>query len=220
MRCDKCGGNVAQGQRFCDLCGNEVTIPTPNQQPQYGQNTYGGQAQQYGQNPYVNQQPQGQNPYGGQPQYGQVPYGQHGMYNNGGSAENFNLVTAYISMWKKCFQFNGRSRRSEYWWSSLASLLVTWILYGLFFVVIILPANVDGDMSLARTASLVWQMGSIILALPGWSMMVRRLHDVGKSAWNLLWYFVPCVGVIVLLIYMAMDSQPGANQYGGNPKGL
>jgi uncharacterized membrane protein YhaH (DUF805 family) len=32
--------------------------------------------------------------------------------------------------------------------------------------------------------------------------------------------FVPLIGVLVLLVFMAQDSKPGQNQYGANPKGV
>jgi len=47
---------------------------------------------------------------------------------------------------------------------------------------------------------------------------VRRLHDTGRSGWWLLIALVPIVGVIVLLVFMLLDSQPGDNGYGPNPK--
>jgi uncharacterized membrane protein YhaH (DUF805 family) len=49
---------------------------------------------------------------------------------------------------------------------------------------------------------------------------VRRLHDVGKSGWWFLLVLVPLVGALVLIFFFYIkDSEPGANQYGPNPKG-
>lgn len=70
-------------------------------------------------------------------------------------------------------------------------------------------------------------LGNIIIGLFGLAIIVptlalwmRRLHDTGKSGWWLLISLVPAVGSIVLLIFALLDSQPGDNQYGPNPKGL
>jgi len=46
------------------------------------------------------------------------------------------------------------------------------------------------------------------------------LHDTGRTGWWLLVAFLPLVGLIVLLVFYCMDSQPGDNQYGPNPKGV
>ena len=55
--------------------------------------------------------------------------------------------------------------------------------------------------------------------LPGLAVLVRRLHDVGKSGWWYFIVFIPIIGVIWLLVLLATDSNPGSNEYGANPKG-
>lgn len=54
--------------------------------------------------------------------------------------------------------------------------------------------------------------------IPGFAVAVRRLHDVGKSGWAILIILIPLIGAIWLLVLMMTDSNPGANQYGQNPK--
>jgi uncharacterized membrane protein YhaH (DUF805 family) len=54
--------------------------------------------------------------------------------------------------------------------------------------------------------------------IPSIALGVRRLHDIGYSGWWLLIGFVPFVGGILLLVFALMDSQPGTNRYGPNPK--
>jgi len=40
------------------------------------------------------------------------------------------------------------------------------------------------------------------------------LHDTGKSGWLQLLLLIPCVGVIVLIVFWAQEGQPTENQYG------
>jgi len=54
--------------------------------------------------------------------------------------------------------------------------------------------------------------------VPSLAVSVRRLHDTGRSGFWLLLAFVPLIGGLVLLVFEALDSQPGDNQYGPNPK--
>ena len=56
------------------------------------------------------------------------------------------------------------------------------------------------------------------MIIPSIAVGVRRLHDIGKSGWMMLVVFIPFVGAIWLLILFVMDSKPGANEYGPNPK--
>jgi uncharacterized membrane protein YhaH (DUF805 family) len=58
----------------------------------------------------------------------------------------------------------------------------------------------------------------LAVLIPSIAVSVRRLHDSGRSAWWLLIGLVPILGGIVLLVFMALDSTPGENQFGPNPK--
>ena len=44
------------------------------------------------------------------------------------------------------------------------------------------------------------------------------MHDIGMSGWMLLVGLIPAIGGLVLLVLTLLDSKPGANQYGPNPK--
>jgi uncharacterized membrane protein YhaH (DUF805 family) len=54
--------------------------------------------------------------------------------------------------------------------------------------------------------------------IPALAVSIRRLHDTSRSGWWLLVGLVPILGLIVLIVFMATDSTPGANEYGPNPK--
>lgn len=98
---------------------------------------------------------------------------------------------------KRYADFNGRSRRSEYWWATLFVGIVS-----------ILLGQIHGSLPY------LWSLATLV---PGLALSVRRLHDVDKSwAW-ILWGFLPIVGPIILLIQYCKDSSP-ANQWGPNPK--
>lgn len=51
-------------------------------------------------------------------------------------------------------------------------------------------------------------------------VVVRRLHDIGKSGLFYLCILIPLVGPILLLVWFCKDSEPGENQFGPNPKGV
>ena len=93
--------------------------------------------------------------------------------------------------------FNGRARRSEYWYFTLASFIAGFIGGLLPFISILL---------------------SLALFIPSLAVSVRRLHDIGKSGWMYLFILIPVVGAIILLVWFCQDSQPGENKWGANPK--
>jgi uncharacterized membrane protein YhaH (DUF805 family) len=55
----------------------------------------------------------------------------------------------------------------------------------------------------------------LAVLLPSLAVLVRRLHDTGRSGWWILISFVP-FGGIVLLIFTLMGSD-GPNDYGPEP---
>lgn len=130
----------------------------------------------------------------------------------------------------KIFQFNGRSRRSEFWWTAL--------------VVIIICAITHDTIS--------WLLNLLMIPIT-----FRRLHDTGRSGWwwgagiiatygfgtifvidlgiNLLINFPPAaisafLGKfvlfaiayiayhIVMIVFLCQDSEPFENRYGESPK--
>jgi uncharacterized membrane protein YhaH (DUF805 family) len=59
---------------------------------------------------------------------------------------------------------------------------------------------------------------SLAVLIPSLAVSVRRLHDTNRTGWWVLIGLIPLVGTIILIVFLATDSQPGENQYGPNPK--
>ena len=115
----------------------------------------------------------------------------------------------YLEALKKYLDFGGRARRKEYWYFVLFNLLIS-IALGI----------IDVSVGLANEGGLGLFRGIYTLAvlIPGLAVSVRRLHDTGRSGWYLLLGLIPCVGGIILLVFMIEDGQHGENEYGWNPK--
>ena len=54
--------------------------------------------------------------------------------------------------------------------------------------------------------------------LPSLSVVVRRLHDVGKSGWFYLIILIPLVGFIWIFVLLVSNGNKGENKYGADPK--
>jgi len=117
----------------------------------------------------------------------------------------------YLMVLKKYAQFSGRSRRKELWMFALFNMLIFLVLD---ILGIVLRENALGKIILGLLA--IYALATLI---PGLAVCIRRLHDTDKSGWWILICLVPIVGPVVLLVFYVLDSQPGANQYGPNPKG-
>ncbi len=65
---------------------------------------------------------------------------------------------------------------------------------------------------------LVFVVYFIYCFIPGLAVTVRRLHDTGRSGLYYFIGFIPCVGAIILIIFLLEDSQPNTNMYGPSNK--
>jgi uncharacterized membrane protein YhaH (DUF805 family) len=125
----------------------------------------------------------------------------------------------YLMVWQKYAEFDGRSRRSEYWMFALLNFCAVLVLGILGGVGLAASRDYGGILFVPLV---VYVLAAII---PSLAVGVRRLHDTGKSGWLLLLFFVlgviPLVGfiaMVVKLVFMCTDSDPGPNLYGPNPK--
>ena len=102
--------------------------------------------------------------------------------------------------------FNGRARRSAYWYWTLFSVLAS-----------IVANIIDAVVGSAPIFSLLVGLG---LLLPGLAVSVRRLHDTDRSGWWILIGLIPIIGWIVLIVFYVQDSDPTENRFGPPPKAV
>ena len=128
------------------------------------------------------------------------------------------LVEAVKSVFGNYATFSGRARRSEYWFFYLFNLINVFVF---MIVASIIGAIFGGGKGAAgglAVGYVLYILYGLAAFIPSLAVAVRRLHDTNRSGWNLLWCLLPFVGGIVVLVFMVMDSTPGENQYGANPK--
>ena len=114
---------------------------------------------------------------------------------------------------KNYANFEGRARRSEYWYYTLANIL---IVLPIFIIGIVLIGFLELEF-LAPVFSGILLLIYLTLFIPSLAVAVRRLHDTGKSGWALLLGLIP-FGGIVLIVFFILDSDHGDNKWGRNPK--
>lgn len=120
----------------------------------------------------------------------------------------------YISVLKNYATFSGRARRSEYWYFVLFNFLFSLLA---IFIDNVLGLSFDlGGLSLQY--GFTFAAYYVAMFIPSLAVLVRRLHDVGKSGWMFLVVLIPLIGAIWLLILLFSDSQSGNNKWGANPK--
>jgi len=190
--CENCGKQLDDGAKFCNVCGKSVTGRLVQHQPDTNATT------------------------------------------------NISLWQGYVSFWKNYANFKGRARRKEYWGAALFNIV---FVVGLSIVGGFIGGFIGGIVSHSTLpaaaasltdaylhgaeygskygtvgGSILYNLYGIAVAIPGFAVCWRRLHDIGKSGAN-YWWCLTIVGVIPLLIWLCRDSEVGENKYGKNPKG-
>lgn len=107
--------------------------------------------------------------------------------------------------------FEGRARRSEYWWFIVGQIILV--------VIAMILDNLLGITFGKIGYGPIYLVFALATFIPGLAVAVRRLHDVGKSGWFYLIVFIPLIGAIWLIILFATEGAKGQNQYGMDPKG-
>lgn len=96
-----------------------------------------------------------------------------------------------VCVGKKYCVFRGRAGRSEFWmfyaWQWILSVGAALFTNG-------------------------WP--ALVLIVPSFAALARRLHDADYSARHMLWAAVPIVGWLVLLVLTLQPSTPGPNRFG------
>ena len=106
----------------------------------------------------------------------------------------------YLMAFQKYAQFKGRSSSSELWYFIL-----------IHAVILIILSLIEGSVLDQPWLSAIYQLATL---LPLWTVIVRRLHDVGKNGWWILIDLVPIIGFFWLLVLLVKPSQPTTNEYG------
>lgn len=95
--------------------------------------------------------------------------------------------------------FGGRASRSEFWWFTLFMFLAS-----------IASEIVDLGLGFTGDFTPVSYLVSFGLLLPSLAVTVRRLHDIGRAGWWVLWYFLATMLAVVLFavgVFLSLDAE-------------
>lgn len=91
--------------------------------------------------------------------------------------------------------FNGRARRSEYWYFTLFNIIFSMI-----------TMAIDKMLNLELGLNTVYGLAVFI---PGVAVAFRRLHDIGKSGWLLIIVYLAMIISAVVLVGASLSALSG-----------
>ena len=120
-------------------------------------------------------------------------------------------IEAYKRFWRNAFKMRGRARRKEYWVPVLFNTLIAIALGIIFtFVDMALGFGNDGlavdqgtEISLTKPSDIANGIWSLILLIPSFTVMARRLQDININGW---WALVPHLSGVVTIIGLIIGA--------------
>lgn len=103
------------------------------------------------------------------------------------------IVESYIKFFTRIFDVMGVSTRKEFWPVFIINSLI------------MITLRIMGTQTSSVFTTILYVF-SLIVIVPTITLGIRRLHDIHKSGWNMLFHFVPVFGSIYVI---ALWAQPG-----------
>lgn len=118
-------------------------------------------------------------------------------------------MNRYFKMLKHYVIFGGQVSKKESWIFTLLALIAGFLL-GFVGIFVGFSGFIVGYFTLGGC-------GFAVL-IPSIALSVSVLNDANRSGWWLLISFIPLIGAMILLGFMAQDSQSNENQGGRDPE--
>ena len=87
------------------------------------------------------------------------------------------------------------------------------ILNGIILFLIPVGEVSEVQYKISNSIALIGSIFNIVCIIPSLSLSVRRLHDVNKSGWNILWSLT-IIGIFYLIYLNIIKGSEGDNHYG------
>ena len=118
---------------------------------------------------------------------------------------------------KRYADFQGRSRRKEYWMFALGVVIVA-IVLSIIEGILIIEGIQSESGNIGGAYGPLSAIFLLAIIVPAIAVQVRRFHDQDKSGWWVLLGLIPLLGGIVVLVFMCLEGTRGPNRFGPDPK--
>lgn len=119
------------------------------------------------------------------------------------------MFEAYREYWRNITVMNASSTRAQYWWPQVVNYFVLALYTSLTGAYKYIDFMSDGTKVIKE-----WNLVTIIFIgltfliwLANFTVRARRLHDRDHSNWWILFYLLPVVGNIIILITLILPSK-------------
>lgn len=120
-----------------------------------------------------------------------------------------NLSKGFKLFWTRAFDYKGYSSRSEFWWGVLGNTLIMLTLIALLIVSLTCFTPQINTFSVVMIA--LFALFCVVELLPSITLIIRRMHDIGRSGFFIFVLFIPVIGYIWYIYLVTRRGVP--NKY-------
>ena len=118
-----------------------------------------------------------------------------------------------VCLGKKYADFSTRASRKECGFFVLFYFILCMVL---FMINIMVGVMFEDSIEVYQLMVGLSVIMGLLLIVPTYAVCVRRLHDMGRTGWWVLLYFIPWIGTIALIIMLCQKSDED-NKFGPKP---
>jgi uncharacterized membrane protein YhaH (DUF805 family) len=115
----------------------------------------------------------------------------------------YRILPSYLDYWKRAFDFNGRTKRIDFWAATLMGILATFLAGLLIDLILISPfdlATIENFEPDSIQKSWFYAAWEAINGIPLLAMEIRRNRDAGAKAWIIALAFSGLINTFIVLI--------------------
>lgn len=135
--------------------------------------------------------------------------------NVSGSSKKTGVFSAYFNMFKRFGDYTSKSTRKEFWYAYLVDSVVQVILISLLIIIdrmaFLKPDNYETYVDLFSIIYNIFSIYTLVAFVARLPLMIRRLRDAGYKPVFVLLNFIPLVGSVIILFFMAKKSVVSSN---------
>lgn len=128
----------------------------------------------------------------------------------------YGFISWVLKALKNFADFSGRARRKEYWYFYLATIILIQIFRIIIYIISLEYISYESSLLLLNFITII----NLMLLIPSCAVGARRLHDIGRSGWWQLLWFIPVIGWMVILFFLCKNTSPQNNKWGPPAKGI
>lgn len=108
--------------------------------------------------------------------------------------------------WTRALDWHGTSSRREFWWGVLGNSII--MLFLLALLVISLTCFTPQINTFSVIMIVLFALFCIVELLPSITLIIRRMHDIGRSGFFIFVLFIPVIGYIWYIYLVTRRGVP------------